>query len=149
MRGSSGWVQRGGRGQCLSTDCTSLRRLCVLVRLLPNLLLLLLVLCQDGDQIFRDGLVELYNAGGKETSNQIKLFFVNESCRTLNDWLNLTSSAIRLSISLFMSACFFFMSLSFSFVTKLRKAGNGSAEDYKEDISIQKLRTRDAISIPH
>jgi hypothetical protein len=42
-------------------------------------------------------------------------------------WLNLTSSAIRLSISLLTNACLFRLSLCFSFVTKSRKAGKGSA----------------------
>lgn len=53
--------------------------------------------------------------------------------RTLNVWLNLTRSAILLSISFFINACFFFISLSFSIETKLRKAGTGSAEDYQND----------------
>lgn len=50
--------------------------------------------------------------------------------RTLKFWLNLTSSAIRLSISFFMSACFFLRSRSFSFDTKSRNAGTASTAGY-------------------
>jgi hypothetical protein len=45
----------------------------------------------------------------------------------LNVWLNFSSSAFRLSISLLTSACFFCVKRCLSFVTKSRNAGNGSA----------------------
>ena len=46
---------------------------------------------------------------------------------SLNDFEKLTRSERRLSISLFISACFFFRSRSFSVETKFRKAGTASA----------------------
>lgn len=52
--------------------------------------------------------------------------------RTLKLLLNLTSSAIRLSISFFIKACFFLINRSFSFETKLRNAGIGSAPGYRK-----------------
>lgn len=50
--------------------------------------------------------------------------------QTLNDLLNLMSSAIRLSISCLTNNCLFFMSLSFSLDTNSRKAV--SAVGYKK-----------------
>lgn len=50
----------------------------------------------------------------------------------MNVWLNFSSSAFRLSISLLTSACFFCVKRCLSFVTKSRNAGNGSAGGYHQ-----------------
>jgi hypothetical protein len=50
--------------------------------------------------------------------------------QTLKLWLNLMRSVIRLSISFLTIACLLRLSLCFSFVTKSRKAGKGSAGGY-------------------
>jgi len=46
---------------------------------------------------------------------------------SLKVWLNLSNSALRLSISLLTRACFFWVKRWRSFVTKSRNAGTGSA----------------------
>jgi hypothetical protein len=50
--------------------------------------------------------------------------------RTLKSLLNLTNSALRLSISSLTSACRFSVNRRLSLVTKSMKAGNGSGRGY-------------------
>lgn len=123
--GATCGVSRGA-----GANSTRLGRCSVLGGLLTNGTLLFFVFGKNGHKIVRNGFIELIQRSTRLVSKKSK---INGRILTLKSRLNLTSSAMRLSISLLTSACLFCVRRCFSLVTKSRNAGRGSAGGYKEN----------------